>query len=669
MSDRRHSSWYPRIILPSLYGFFLFLRLALAPNLALDSQVNFMILRVFSLIQWVLILITTGGLGYAFLDRVHHPHEEDSLLSFILSSSLGLGILALMLSLLGFIQILNPISIQAIVLAFLVLLTRHNQAYLQQARRITVNGISTFRSSNFFMKILVIFGFILGCLTLLNTLTPPWDYDGLMYHLLGPMQFLEAGGFYPDLNNWYVNGPFSIEMLFTLGMSIGDDVIPKLLHFTFWLLFSLSSYLWARRWFSTPIGIITLALMLGVPALPIWASFAYIDIAWSLYELLAIACVLAWSRDRASQWLILAGSFTGMAMGSKYLGLFGAGILGLLVLYIFISEKPRSTLPFLLNLSIPVFLFALPWYLKNILWFQNPIYPLVWGGPAWNALRLELYNAYLGSFGTGDRWVDFLSLPWNVYAQNELFGAVMNRNDIPNILFLLAPAALFLQKGRRTLVLSLLCLLRVGVWFLGSQQLRFLLPIYPFLAMLSAITIKTLSDRFARRRSFQQFLPLLSVGLIFIPTFYQIQVMRQYRTLDVLLGRISPDTFLEQAVGDYAATRFIIDELPESARVLMLGNGRGYYCSPKCIPDPDHFYRARQIVELDESTPISDWLAELGMTHLLISIEDLDFLLQHDPTGMMQSALSRVQTVSKDECFTLVYRDQWVEIYRQTCDG
>jgi hypothetical protein len=669
MSDHRQSSWYPRIIWPSLYGFFLFFRVALFPDLTFYSQFNFMILRVLSLIQWVLILITTGGLGYAFLDRLRHPHEKDPLLSFILSSSLGLGFLALMLTLLGFLQILTPISIQAIILALLILLAEHNQAYLQQARTVTANGIDSFRASNLIVKMLVMLGLILGCFTFLNTLTPPWDYDGLMYHLLGPMQFLETGGFYPDLNNWYVNGPFSIEMLFTLGMSIGDDVIPKLLHFSFWLLFSLSAYVWARRWFSSRVGVFTLALMLGVPALPIWASFAYIDIAWSLYELLAIACVLTWWRDPNSRWLILAGSFMGMAMGSKYLALFGAGILGLLVLCILISEKPRSILPSLLNLAVPAFLIALPWYLKNILWFQNPIYPLVFGGPAWDALRLELYNAYLGSFGAGDRWVDFLGLPWNVYAQNELFGAVMNRNDIPNILFLLAPVAFFLQKGRKTLVLSLLCLLRVGIWFLGSQQLRFLLPIYPFLAMLGAITIVNLSGRTTRLQTLQSFLPLLSVALVFIPTFYQVQIMRTYRTVDVLLGRMSREAFLENAVGDYAAARFITDELPGSDRVLMLGDGRGYYCTPKCVPDPDHFHRARQIVELDESSPISEWLTELGITHILISIEDLDFLLQHDPTGIMKEALTRVQKISTDECFTLAYQDQWVEIYRLTCDG
>jgi hypothetical protein len=651
------------------YGLFLLIRIAWVPTFADEEPTSFPVMRLFSLIQWFLILSTSGGLGRAFLNRIHHPHEKDPLLSFILSSSLGLGVLAFFLSSLGFFQILYPISIQTVVLVLIILYADHNQAYLQQIGSITLNGIDTFRSSNLIVKTLVAFGFILGCLTLLNTLTPPWDYDGLMYHLLGPKQFLEAGGFYPDLNNWYVNGPFSIEMLFTLGMSIGDDILPKLLHFTFWALFCLSSYVWARKWFDNRVARITLALMLGVPALPIWASFAYIDLGWSLYELLAIACMLTWWKDPKPRWLIFAGSFTGMSMGSKYLGLFGAGIIGLLFLYIFISKKPHSIRVSLFSLSAPTILFAFPWYLKNILWLQNPIYPLVWGGPAWDALRLELYNGYLGSFGAGSRWVDFFTLPWNVYAHNEAFGAVMNRNDIPNLLFLLAPVALLLDKSRRTIVIAALCLLRVGIWFLGSQQLRFLLPIYPLLAMLSALAITNLSERIKRPLNLQSFLPLLSVGLIFIPAFYQIQIMRQYRTTDVLLGRMDQESFLENAVGDYTAARFINDKLAVSARVLMLGNGRGYYCVPKCVPDPDHFYRARQIVELDKSTPIAEWLAELGMTHILISIEDLDFLLQHDPTGIMQEALWRVQQISTDECFSLVYQDQWVEIFHLTCDG
>jgi hypothetical protein len=186
-------------------------------------------------------------------------------------------------------------------------------------------------------------------------------------------------------------------------------------------------------------------------------------------------------------------------------------------------------------------------------------------------------------------------------------------------------------------------------------------------ALLSAVSINDLSRRLTRQKILRLFLPLLSVVLIFIPIFYQAQIMKQYRTIDVLVGRTSRDDFLEQAIGDYAAARFIQAELPDSARVLMLGNGRGYYCVPKCIPDPDHFHWARQIVDLQSSTSLITWLRDMDVTHLLISIEDLDFLLQHDARGVMLKAFNSVSTISSHECFDQAYADRWTEIYSLKC--
>ena len=38
-----------------------------------------------------------------------------------------------------------------------------------------------------------------------------------------------------------------------------------------------------------------------------------------------------------------------------------------------------------LAFGVPALLLALPWYLKNLLWFNNPFYPLYIGGPDWSA--------------------------------------------------------------------------------------------------------------------------------------------------------------------------------------------------------------------------------------------------------------------------------------------
>lgn len=651
------------------YGIFVLFQIHGLDLIFPHADPPFFILRILSLIHWIFILLVTVSLGLLFLDRVGRIWERYSILDLTLGGSLGLGLLAWMISLLGFLQILTPTSIHTSMLIMISVVGPGISSLIDNLRRSALNAFRQLHQAKPISKALLLLALILFVITLINTLTPPWDYDGLMYHLLGPQQFLDAGGITVNLANWYVNGPFSIEMLFTLGLSIGDDVLPKLIHFSFWILLGLCTYSWGKRWFSDNIGEGSAAIYLGIPALPIWASFAYIDLAWSAFEFLAIACLIAWWKEEHNLWLILSGTFAGMAMGAKYLGLMGTVILGIFFLFILVSRKRNFGLRSLLMLAAPAVIIASPWYLKNLLWLNNPVYPLIFGGPGWDQSRLELYNAYLGSFGMGKSLIDLILLPWNVYARHSNFGAVMNRNDIPNILFILGFAAPILRKNKLLKLLGVLCLVRIGAWFIGSQQLRFLVPIYPVLAILSASVIEDLSKKLSWRRSFQLFLPLLAVALVFIPIFYQVQIMRQYHSVAVLLTNETRGEFLMRAVGDYGSSVFIRDDLPESARVLMLGNGRGYYCFPKCLPDPDHFYWASNLASLPEDALVSSWLSEMGITHFLTSIEDLDFLLQHDQTGLMMDVVEQIINIESDPCLERVYKDRWTEIFEVVCDA
>ncbi|MCX8026057.1 MAG: hypothetical protein N3A60_12725, partial [Thermanaerothrix sp.] len=72
-----------------------------------------------------------------------------------------------------------------------------------------------------------------------------------MYHLEGPRQFLAAGRLILLPEIWQANGPSNGEMLFLIGLSLGSDLFPKLLHGLFgglWLLLALR----LGRWWGGP---------------------------------------------------------------------------------------------------------------------------------------------------------------------------------------------------------------------------------------------------------------------------------------------------------------------------------------------------------------------------------------------------------------------------------
>jgi hypothetical protein len=516
-------------------------------------------------------------------------------------------------------------------------------------------------------KVTAILAASISILALIHTLSPPRDYDGLMYHLVGPQLFLQAGRVVPYPDNWYINAPFTLEMVFTVGMAFGDDIFPKLIHFTTAVLLVLATFAAGRRWLGRRGGPLSAAILLGVPTLPIWASFAYIDLGWSLWEFLALAAALAWWQSRSRRWLVLSGAFIGLAMAAKYLGLMGFLVLGIFVWLGASRDSPRERLRSAGIYGIAAMLVSAPWYLKNLIWFGNPVFPLYFGGPGWPAERLALYNAYLSSFGTGHGLADYLLIPVSVYTRHALYGTTMNRIDVPALIFLILFLYPLLPRHRVVSAILWMALARTLLWALGSQQIRFLFPIYPGLSIATAYVSENLVPHRQWRLPWAHLLPILSVALMVPTLFYQIVVQAEVRPALVDIGAESRREFLSRALGDFEAVRFIEEELPGSTRALLLGDGSGYYCPNRCIPDPDHFRWSAEIAGLESQGALLDWFADRSLTHVLLSVEDLDFLLQHDPTGVVRAALDRLLAWRDAGCLEEAFRDEWVAVYRVVC--
>ena len=620
-----------------------------------------------SLAFLLLVVGLANALGAGMLNRFAPPalsNAERSVFGF----ALGSGVLAYMLLGMGLAGLLTTTGVTVLLTGLSFWLSPSLARFAGTIRTLPIEAISLWNRSRGLERTIAISALAIGLLAFLNALTPPSDYDGLMYHLLGPKLFLAAGRIYPSPDNGYINGPFAIEMLFTLGMAFQDDVFPKLVHYCYGLLFVGGTYVVARRWLSDRGSWLAVAVLLGVPTIPVWASFAYIDLGWSTFEFLALAAVIVWRHERDSRWLVFGGSMMGLALGSKYLGLFGAAILGPLVLLSFREVRWRTRLRHALTFLLPAAVIAGPWYLKNTLWFANPVYPFVLGGPGWNQTRLELYTAFLNSFGTGRELLDYLLLPWNIYAHHDRFGSVMNEIDIPSVMFPLL--VLLPWRGSNSGVRAMIIIAgaRILLWSVGSQQLRFLLPIYPALAIGTAQVVEQI--RFGRR--FSPALPplaALAAGLTAITLFYQVRIAVDYKIIRVIVGSESREIFLSRTVRDYPAMQAALKLNPPPDRVLLIGDGRGYYCEPWCIPDPDHFRWAAAIAGLPDQASLGSWFTSQGISHVLLSLEDLDFFLQHDPRGVMEQATRSLIGWRDAGCLQPEFVDEWTELHRVACTG
>jgi hypothetical protein len=138
------------------------------------------------------------------------------------------------------------------------------------------------RSWDFGEKVILLLGGVVLLLAVFQVLTPPSDYDALMYHLYAPVQFLREGRLFPMPENIQANYPFTVDMLFTIGLALGSDVVAKLIHFGFALLLVVSTYVVGRRYLSPKGGMIAVALLIGTPILPLWSTMAQVDLTWAV---------------------------------------------------------------------------------------------------------------------------------------------------------------------------------------------------------------------------------------------------------------------------------------------------------------------------------------------------------------------------------------------------
>jgi hypothetical protein len=595
-----------------------------------------------------LILPLAGSLGWK-IQRWLNLRSLNRWEQLALDLPIGMGILAYGILALGLGGILHPWAIFAwLIVASLwarsewCILLRNIPRWLMRCPRV-------WKGLNLEEKFLLIIGGLLLALTLPHTLTPPYSYDSLMYHLTGPRRFLHAGRILllPDM--WQANGPFTIEMLFTVGLAFGSDVFAKLVHLVYGICLILAVFGFGKRLLGRVGGWTAVALMLGIPPFFFWTSHAHIDIAQATYEFLGVCAILIWEERDQNRWLLLAGLLMGWAMGCKYLGLAGVGTAGLWVLW---KSRVKGLTHILYRSAIfglPVIAVTAPWYLKNWLWTGNFVYPFVFGGPGWGDVRLGLLMAYLRSFEVKQRLA-----------------------EMPVLSFLLTLLYPLIRRRRILDGLAVMTAIRLAIWALGSRQTRFLAPIFPMLSLLAGGVLSSLrtSARLGRPK-IQQLtettLKASTLSIVVINVIFNAYIFRVLSPLRVIIGKESKDAFLRRMVSNYAGLQYVQHHLSPQARVLMMWDGRGYYCDARCVIDTDQSGWTRLVLSASDPLDVASHLQGMNVTHLLFNVKDANLFLEHDPTGYHHQAVRFFHQEFQPICTQEIYRDETIVLFKLTC--
>lgn len=210
-------------------------------------------------------------------------------------------------------------------------------------------------------------------------LAPPTAWDETSYHLPGVVRMLEAGRdtYQPDII--LSNTPRNCEMLFFWAVAWSPLSSAHYVNFLAFIFLLLAVVRLGSLLFSQKIGLLAAGLLSAYGHLQWLAVHGKTDI-WVFFFMVAALLAGAQSLKTGSGGrLLLAGAFLGAAAGTKYTSL--AGIAALLIAFIVLRTwrlpevKPISWKVYLYMLLV-MFAIASPWYIRNIVWFHNPFFPV-----------------------------------------------------------------------------------------------------------------------------------------------------------------------------------------------------------------------------------------------------------------------------------------------------
>jgi 4-amino-4-deoxy-L-arabinose transferase-like glycosyltransferase len=547
----------------------------------------------------------TGGVPY------HSASEK-----FCSCTGLGLGVIAYLVLAAGLAHLLT----RAVVLVLFTIIAALLSPSLLELARDAAKVRRRLRPGwTWFCGIIL----VLLSPVLVLPLYPPTQWDAISYHLAAAKIYANSHAlvFTPYLR--FPVFPQLNEMLFSLMLVLYDDISAQLVQFLMMWLVAIALYAWGQRAFRAEVGLWSGVLWLSNPLVLWLGASAYIDIGLTMFIVLAAYAFFNWYESHRNSWLLLSAVFFGFAAGSKYLALFLLAVFGLFLLYWAVKERRFRAL---LAFTVIVAAVASPWYIRNVYYTGNPVWPYFgskFGYGVWSAQDLNSQLQEQTSYGAGKTLIALIMLPWNVVFHGALFHADLSVSPAYSLalpLYLIGAwrnkylRAVFLVAGVYTLF-----------WFSTVQILRYLLLALPFFSLAAAAAVETSLSRFSNLRR-----PLVSsavTGGICV----LLLTLGWYRAAGLVPRSLPPSTpiqragFLRQALPLYSGYEFLNHAADGNYSIYALGGSNmAYFAGARFMGDWFGPARYSSVLnKLSEPEELYRHLRSLSADYLLVSPVDM----------------------------------------------
>ena len=487
------------------------------------------------------------GIGQTVLVRILKLGINDQILFAALTVALGQGIFIVMLQFLAVTGILLNTWIVALLVGSGILgiteLKRNELHILPWLTQPLQHMTKAERCGLVLMTIYVL-------PMLLAPLATPFPGDELLYHLPHAQQWAQSG--YLSVNDWlrYPWFPYNYELLFAGAFIIYGDVFTHMFNMLAGLLVALITYRLGVRHFSKASGFIAAIIWIQINRGEFCKSL--VDMGLTLYIFTAAITFYWWlQKPKDRRWLAISAFLIGVAVGSKYQGLIFLTFFGMILIWV--DRKPTTWLLTAVCILVP----CIYWYGRNAIMTGDPFNPF--GG--------KLFGFY----------------DWNLTDYANQFKDLKLHSGWPH--WLLWPAIFSLwwpniRKSPVHIAATVFCGFIFLIWLETSHYPRYLMPIFPLLALLAAekwiylveffgskVAVQKLQIKFStiRKLSWVFIFVVASGSSVAISEKYWSRISTNQETRNVLLRKKIPGYPVLEYVTQHPVGRiYLIGNLADS---------------------------------------------------------------------------------------------------------
>ena len=556
--------------------------------------------------------------------------------------------------------------------------------------------------SRYQLGIVFVFRLLLGLsviATVILAWVPPVSRDALTHHLAVPKLYILHGGMVEIPHVPFSYYPMNLDLLYILPLYLGNDILPKFIHYAFALLTAGLIYAYLKKRLDTLAACAGALIFLTIPVILKLSITVYVDLGLVFFTTAALIYLFRWLEDGLRfRHLAVSAVFCGLGLGTKYNGLVTLFLLVLFVAYAFIhantgqdgNRRQVKAVGYAVAYFIIAMLVFSPWMVRNALWTGNPVYPLYKSAfksaPAkaiaaagaesvaekkkrtgsWNhlATRRIIYQ---------ESWAQIALIPLRIFFTGQddnpkYFDGKLN----PFLLLLSVFAFVYARRKESSFRFEIRLLLIFAILFVliailrTSIRIRYIAPVIPALTILSAFGLHNLiryfNDREHRltRQVGTAFTAAVVVLMLGMNTAYVVQQFKQVKPLDYISGKVTREAYILRHRPAYAVVDYANRHLPQDARImgLFMGNRR-YYCDRQLIFGESRL--TKEVTRAQSTDSVGRSLNKQGYTHLILRF---DLLKRWSGSLNDRERAILVDFLNRD--LELIYRKSGYGLYRLT---